>query len=85
MNTVHNTVTTLCAMNPTKSSKNKDKSTLINILLKQEKEMMNLKIKLLNLQRKLTVLSGHTTKTKEQSTYYDYSNNSLRHDQLNHS
>lgn len=58
-NTVHNTVTTLCRMTPNKSSKNKEKSPLIHLLLKQEKEIMSLKIKLLNLQRKTTVQSDN--------------------------
>jgi hypothetical protein len=59
------------------------KKDLINLLVKQEREMRSLRIELLDLQSKLNVLTRHNNTNL--NTQYDYSNNSLRNDQLNYS
>lgn len=59
------------------------KKDLINLLVKQEREMRSLRIELLDLQSKLNVLTRHNNTNL--NTQYDYSNNSLRNDELNYS
>ena len=59
------------------------KKDLINLLVKQEREMRSLRIELLDLQTKLNVLTRHNNTNL--NTQYDYSNNSLRNDELNYS
>jgi len=59
------------------------KRDLINLLVEQEREMRSLRIELLDLQSKLNVLTRHSNNNL--NTQYDYSNNSLRNDQLNYS
>ena len=58
------------------------KKDLINLLVEQEREMRILRIELLDLQSKLNVLTRHSNNNL--NTQHDYSNNSLRNDQLNY-
>ena len=71
-----NVVTTLFSMTTNKSSKKTSNKNLINLLIKQDREMRYLKLDNYRLQKTLAVLQ-QSTKTKTTNIYHG-SNNPLR-------